>query len=326
MVKSDLYEKQSLVQQLSDSPPKQQVESKITSGSNWSIGSSNSDDYNAIVANQQTPIQGKIKLPSWCDRVLYRSSELKCELVQYSCVNTITISDHKPVYALLELQVKRVDQKKKQKLYDDLLKESDRKVNEEMPRIAIEKFEFNFDECMYYEKRKMTLVVKNEGVSRANVVLFFYDNDEISGKSSSSKSSDKNWISMMPTHREKLEPGGSFEVDLAINFRIQQLARLNKNKNLDDFLILRCLNGNDLFVTLSCVYVPSIIGISLKALSTLNQAGQTFGNCDQTNLIEQVETRIDSYEKRIDEMFKEQLRVNTVTVQKEQVDKMLSKS
>lgn len=106
----------------------------------------------------------KVKLPSWTDRILWKALNCRVKLVQYSCINTITISDHKPVYALFDMDVKKIDEKKFNKIYDSLLKDSDRKVNDEMPRISVENFEYRFEDCMYYDQKSLQLSVKNEGI------------------------------------------------------------------------------------------------------------------------------------------------------------------
>jgi hypothetical protein len=120
-------------------------------------------------ANSQTtaPVSPvKTKLPSWTDRVLYKTS-LKCDQLGYSCINTITISDHKPVYSVFELCVKKIDFKKKQQIYDGLLKESDRLINENMPRIKFEGVsDIKFGDCMFYDAKVMRLAIKNDGVTK----------------------------------------------------------------------------------------------------------------------------------------------------------------
>jgi hypothetical protein len=178
MVKSDVYEKHAQAMSsltptrsasLTVNPLSANRESNLDA--NISIASSNSDE-SAVPTNltvsvpQQRPTSPvRTKLPSWTDRVLYKTS-LECKQLQYSSINTITISDHKPVYSIFELSVRKIDLKERQKVYDELLKESDRKVNEEMPRISVESFEFKFGDCMYYDAKTVYLSIKNDGVTK----------------------------------------------------------------------------------------------------------------------------------------------------------------
>lgn len=199
----------------------------------------------------------KIKLPSWTDRILWKSANTRVNQVLYSSLNTITISDHKPVYALFDVDVKRIDEKKYNKIYDKLLKETDRKVNEEMPRIAIDKFEHTFEQCLFYDQKSTHFTIRNEGVTRTNVDVQFYDPDAASSakqnetddisasmkRSSSQKLSQ--WFTISPQHREKFEAASTYSLQISTNLNSSILERFNKShKTIDDFLIVRCLNGN----------------------------------------------------------------------------------
>lgn len=59
----------------------------------------------------------KQRVPSWTDRVLYRSKR-KSDLtsLNYNSVMDVCISDHKPVYSTFKCKVKFVDEKKKEQL------------------------------------------------------------------------------------------------------------------------------------------------------------------------------------------------------------------
>jgi len=56
----------------------------------------------------------KQRVPAWTDRILYRGQGLK-EL-EYCSVDTLRASDHRPVYATFRLQVRIVDEAKREKL------------------------------------------------------------------------------------------------------------------------------------------------------------------------------------------------------------------
>ena len=237
---------------------------------------------------------GKVKLPSWTDRVLYKSQ--KCSLVQYSCINTITISDHKPVYALFDLEVKKIDQKKYMKLYEDMLKESDKRMNELMPHIELEKFEYDFGKCYFYDVKSLEMVVRNKGASRSNVDILFYENNpDLKTKNVDS------WVTFMPQHKERLEPGKDYTVEIRTCFSPKLLSKLNVQKKMEDFLIVRCLNGNDSFATVTCQYQPTLIGASLKALSTIKES---FENTD-LDQFQKLEEKIKFYEIKVDKDLKQ---------------------
>lgn len=59
----------------------------------------------------------KQRVPSWTDRILYKSRETKnLRQLNYGSVMDIFVSDHKPVYATFQSKVKFVDEKKKHAL------------------------------------------------------------------------------------------------------------------------------------------------------------------------------------------------------------------
>ena len=44
------------------------------------------------------------RIPGWTDRILYKSKEYyDIMLCEYSSINNISISDHKPVYAIFKI-------------------------------------------------------------------------------------------------------------------------------------------------------------------------------------------------------------------------------
>jgi hypothetical protein len=337
-VKTDTYEKQALYNETAN------------------------DLHDALNVNSNNFPAAKVKLPSWTDRVLWKVNNKtinSVQLIQYSCINTLTISDHKPVYTLFDVQVKRIDDKKFNKIYESLLKESDKRVNEEMPRISIEKFDFDFEKCMYYDIIKKELFIKNEGMSITNVDIQFYDehmlnaiNQQKSNKESElflNKASDFHynfhhsisskagqWIKINPQHLERIGPSSRNRIELTTDFNQNMLERFNKKQRIEDFLIIRCLNGNDLFATISCTYKPTIIGLSLKGLSTLNkrnstncasdiqaqpneeEVGVAFENCNQKYFIETIESEVNKYEENMDSVWTAQLR--HLSVEKEKLN------
>ena len=108
------------------------------------------------------------------------------------------------------------------------------------------------------------------------------------------------WLAINPQHKEKIQPSQSFKIEVTTCFNNQQsLKKLNRNRQVQDFLIVRCLNGNDIFFTIKCNYKPTIIGFSLKALSTLGSQMDTFDKCDIANLMDVVELEIQNFENNL---------------------------
>lgn len=253
------------------------------------------------------------------------NNSLNCTQLQYTSINTITISDHKPVYSLFECEAKKINRSKYNKLYESLLKDADRKYNDELPHIKIDKFELNFGvDLLYYDAKQQQMLVSNSGLTRSNVSVLFYDPSQLSANgsldaSNSLKSSSMPprscWLSIYPQHKERLAAGASYTVELTTCFNSYTLRRLNRTKKLEDFLIVKCLNGNDAFVTASCTYRPTVIGFSLKCLS---QIGSAFDQADEGVLVDVIEDEIGKFEAQLDDKFKTKLRQNTADKQQQQ--------
>ena len=277
----------------------------------------------------------KAKLPSWTDRIFWRSTDNRVTLIKYSCVNIITISDHKPVCGYFDVQIKKIDQEKYNKLYDEMLKLNDHVINKEMPRISISENEMKFGKTTFYDIKKLKFTVKNVGMSRTNINILFYSpliklDDDENHKTEENKflSSHKpyQWVQINPQCKERIEPGASYNVELRTNFNCHILKRLNNELKIDDFLIVKCLGGNDLFVTITSEYEPTIIGFSLKSLSTLvpnsyspNSNLMTtqdipFIESDLKFLISRVEKEIEEFEKNIDVQWRNCFKQNSIKI------------
>ncbi|PLW11810.1 hypothetical protein PCANC_18042 [Puccinia coronata f. sp. avenae] len=64
----------------------------------------------------------KMRIPAWTDRILYQGSDLK--LIDYSRAE-LKASDHRPVYAILETEVRLVDRLKKEAIKQEILESSE---------------------------------------------------------------------------------------------------------------------------------------------------------------------------------------------------------
>jgi len=48
----------------------------------------------------------KQRVPSWTDRILYMNDSDKVQLLEYFSVPGVTMSDHKPIYAIFDIVTK----------------------------------------------------------------------------------------------------------------------------------------------------------------------------------------------------------------------------
>jgi len=64
----------------------------------------------------------KLRCPSWTDRILYRSKPIcKIEQIEYNCGN-LTLSDHKPVYALFSTELAIINEETREIICSDILR------------------------------------------------------------------------------------------------------------------------------------------------------------------------------------------------------------
>jgi phosphatidylinositol-bisphosphatase len=289
-----------------------------------------SDVYDMVTnANGVQTVSGrgsstvKPKLPSWTDRVLWKCTDSvdMVELIQYSSIQTITISDHKPVYGIFNVKLKQIDEVKYRKYFDLLLKESDRKQNEDRPKIKLmSEAEINFGRLSFYQTKTLEILVKNDGLSNVSLdtyvhfvhprdaksTLKFEENHFGQHKSDSTQSKSHStsistlynqWFKVKPYKIDSFKSNSIMNIKITVDFNQYNLHRLNRRQHLEDILVIKCLGGNDLFVNIVCDYVPTIMGVSLKGLSTLTQS---FDKCNLAELFSQTEEHIKQTEMSVD--------------------------
>ena len=99
-----------------------------------------SDDYDRR--------EEKLRAPAWCDRVQWYSSDGSSEgMVRPIYYNRaeLTLSDHKPVLAILEAGIRRVNETAEAKHLRDFSVHLDREENGLLPQIDINQNIFDFD-------------------------------------------------------------------------------------------------------------------------------------------------------------------------------------
>ncbi|KAK6051768.1 endonuclease/exonuclease/phosphatase family protein, partial [Cooperia oncophora] len=81
----------------------------------------------------------KARVPAWCDRILWwtRDPDTQLKVCQYESAERIVISDHKPVRAAFNLSVRKIDQAKADRIYDEAIREADRRANELLPQVSL---------------------------------------------------------------------------------------------------------------------------------------------------------------------------------------------
>ena len=102
--------------------------------------------YKFDVGTSRWDTSEKRRTPAWCDRILFwkKDKQTKIGQSEYHSVGDVVFSDHKPVKAVYQLETKIVDQQKKAKVYEEVLRENDRRANDMLPQIVLSATEVSF--------------------------------------------------------------------------------------------------------------------------------------------------------------------------------------
>lgn len=208
----------------------------------------------------------KLRAPAWCDRILWRAKNPD-HVVQlnYTAVRTLDLSDHKPVQASFEVQIRHQVESKKAQVIREIMMQLDKWENENMPKVRLTQGDglhlssgvLGFTRLKYGIDQAKTLFVENTGVVVAHF-RFIPKLDEVA--------LCKPWLSVSPTFgmippKERVEIRITAHVDEAIAHSLS-----SGEESLDDTMILRVENGRDYFLVVSGQYDNSCFGNSLEQL------------------------------------------------------------
>lgn len=104
----------------------------------------------------------KLRIPSWCDRILWKSKTVYQTL--YDSVSTITLSDHKPVFAYFLASLEVQDQKKLKCVVEEVLRNNDKRENDLVPTVKLFPKEINFGVVKINDTVHTTLELINTGL------------------------------------------------------------------------------------------------------------------------------------------------------------------
>lgn len=208
----------------------------------------------------------KLRAPAWCDRILWKA-KYPDHIVQqtYSAVMALDLSDHKPVQATFEVQVRHQVEAKKTQVIRDIMMQLDKWENENMPKVRLIQSDgvqlssgvLGFAHLKYGIDQTKTLYVENTGVVVAHF-RFIPKLEEVL--------LCKPWLSVTPTFgmippKERIEIRITAHVDESVAHGLT-----SGEESLDDTMILRVENGRDYFLVVSGQYDNSCFGNSLEQL------------------------------------------------------------
>lgn len=82
----------------------------------------------------------KLRVPAWCDRVLWRASDVMSGAVslhKYVSIQHMCASDHKPVAAAFSVDCVKIDPQRELEVFEEEMENQDRCLNDSIPRLHI---------------------------------------------------------------------------------------------------------------------------------------------------------------------------------------------
>ncbi|KAF2070555.1 hypothetical protein CYY_008130 [Polysphondylium violaceum] len=200
----------------------------------------------------------KKRTPAWCDRVLWKTAKTaeNVGILSYRRHELMT-SDHRPVSASFIIKIKIVIPEAKSRVYQDIVKELDKKENDSMPDASISSNMVDFEEIKFMTPVTRQIVIENIGQVIARF-QFIPKLDETS--------LCKPWLKISPIAgmmipKEKI----MLELTIYVDNLTSQAFNVN-GESMDDILILHLENGKDYFISISGVFQKTCFGNTLENL------------------------------------------------------------
>uniref|UniRef100_A0A8D8YIL8 Type II inositol 1,4,5-trisphosphate 5-phosphatase n=1 Tax=Cacopsylla melanoneura TaxID=428564 RepID=A0A8D8YIL8_9HEMI len=192
--------------------------------------------------------------------VLYRGEGIR-QLVDYTSIPILKISDHKPVIALFNSDIRLIDNIKYRKIHEEVMKKLDKLENEFLPQVMVDSTEVNFDTLRFLEAQNKTLIIANTG--QVPVQFEFI-------KKCDDSNYCKDWLHIDP-YMGFILPGEKCDVKLEVYVDKRCASKMNSGQDkVYDILVLHLEGGKDLFITVQGTYERSVFGCSIETLVHLN--------------------------------------------------------
>ena len=204
----------------------------------------------------------KRRAPSWTDRILWKkerpdTNKQSLKLLSYVNCMEMMDSDHKPVRALFELNVRKIDSRLQKKTRETLVQQL-KDNQDEQPRGELKSSFIDFEKVQFMEFKEKTVLLENTG----QVITVFKflpkaENEPILPP----------WLQVMPLSGV-LAPGEKVLLRFEVIVDPTNSVQLNSGEQkMDDILILRLENCKDFFISVTGQYIPTCFGVPLETLA-----------------------------------------------------------
>ncbi|CDH48521.1 domain-containing protein [Lichtheimia corymbifera JMRC:FSU:9682] len=221
----------------------------------------------------------KRRAPAWTDRILWRKDRIQpstrndvtqqptIKLIRYDSCMDMLLSDHKPVYAHMEIKVRKIhssNYERCEKALKQQISASNGRSNN-AGQCQLSTAFVQFDDVHFMESKEMTLELENTGdtLTSLGFVPKVDDGEE-------QEQVCPPWLQIHPTSGV-LAPGEKTMLYLRIRVDPAVSAPLNEgNQQIDTVLVLRLENGKDLYIVVKGRYIPTCLGIHLDRLALMS--------------------------------------------------------
>ena len=200
----------------------------------------------------------KKRCPAWCDRILWKGVEVS--QLSYSMHSDILSSDHKPVSALFNVEIRGVDKKKLDKVGQEVRGEIAENQHEYIgtPVVKVSPSIIKFEDLQFHEQVTKTLTITN--TSSIPVKVFF-------GQTKTPDAQLSPYLRICPISYMLLG-NSSFQASLTIMVGLETIPLISKGEFVIELmLVLQVEGGIDQYVYVTGNYLPSSFGVSLELLS-----------------------------------------------------------
>ncbi|EFO28046.2 endonuclease/Exonuclease/phosphatase [Loa loa] len=199
----------------------------------------------------------KCRCPAWCDRILWWNRDgVNVRQQFYESVESVVFSDHKPVRSIFHVEIRNIDEAKRDACLEEAIREADRRANEALPQIELSQSEVDFGKVYFFQSASKILTIKNTGKTK---ISFSF------GARPNRAALCEPWLSVTPPN-SRLQPGACCTISLQILIDKAVAWTMSEDGKLSEILVLRLHHGRHYFVTVSAQYQHSAFGSSFIQL------------------------------------------------------------
>ncbi|KAI8137256.1 Endonuclease/exonuclease/phosphatase [Fennellomyces sp. T-0311] len=218
--------------------------------------------YKYDAGTDQYDSSPKRRAPSWTDRILWKKERTRgsLKLLKYDNCMGMMLSDHKPVHALLEAKIRKINSEKQSETKSALIRQLS-ETHDNITKGQISSSFVEFGDVHFMEYKERTLVLENTGQVLAPFRFIpKMDESEVC----------PTWLRVHPISGI-LGPGEKIVIHFEILIDPTISSPFNEgSEEIDNILVLRLENGKDFFIVVNGAYQPTCFGVHLERLALMS--------------------------------------------------------